>query len=115
MKKYLLLGTLALSACANMTPVQQQAAITLAVQQGATLVSLLGGHQAQQWIAAGGLVCKIGNTYVAGLGINVVGTPAQTMEAACNGLGGSGTALPAGVDPATVLVAMIQSFAAKKS
>jgi hypothetical protein len=96
------------TACSSLTPAQQQAAITLAVQQGATLASALGGPNAAKWIANGGLVCQVGNTYVAGLGVNVQGTAAVDMQAACAGINGTGTALPAGVDPASVLVAIIK-------
>lgn len=107
------IATLALSlaGCANMTPGQQLAAITLAVQQGATLASLLGGPKATQWVQSGGLVCQVGATYTAVLGANVQGTAAADMQALCKGLGGNGTALPAGVDPATVLVAVLKGAA----
>jgi len=101
---------LALGACSTLTPAQQQAAITLAVQQGSTLASVLGGAKAQQWVDAGGLICRVANSYVAAIGVNVQGTAAADMQAACNGLGGSGTALPAGVDPATVLVAALKAM-----
>jgi len=115
MKRILLAGTFFLASCASMTPAQQQAAITLAVQQGATLASALGGPKAAQWLTAGGLVCRVGNSYIAALGLNVQGTASQDMQAACIGLGGSGTALPDGVNPAQVLVAIIQGIGAKKA
>jgi hypothetical protein len=103
------IAPLILAACTNLTPAQQQAAITLAVQQGATLATALGGPNAAKWVANGGLICRVGNSYVAAIGLNVQGTKAADMQAACNGLDGSGTALPPGVDPASVLVAVIQS------
>jgi hypothetical protein len=97
----------AVAGCANLTPAQTQAAITAVVQTGATLGSTLGGTQAAQWIADGGLVCKLSQGYIAVTGINVTGTPATVMEGICNGLGGTGSALPSTVAPASVPVAAL--------
>ena len=88
------------------TPAQQQAAIGLAVQTGVSLATALGGPQAAAWVAAGGLICNVGGKYVAALGTNVAGTAAADMQAVCNGLGGTGTALPVGTDLASVLTAI---------
>jgi hypothetical protein len=95
---------LSLGACSSVTPSQQATLTTSAVGAATTLgqVAAANNKTAARIIADGQLVCQVGPVFVAALGYNVTGAPKAAMDAACSALGGIGTALPAGTDPASV-------------
>lgn len=94
--------------CANITP-QQQAAISAVLTTATTLGAVAASNNttAEKLVGAGQLLCMLPGGPAAVVGVNVTGAPADYVQAVCNGLGGKPAALPSGVAPASLPVAVM--------
>ena len=106
MKSIILAIGLLLASCATaVTPAPPvQVAEANATQAVVTLgtVAAQSNTTAAKIVAGGQLLCNYKGIIEAVAGVNVKGTLATEMEAVCNGLGATGTALPFSVPAASV-------------
>ena len=104
-------AAIVLAGCSNVTPAEQQAALTAVTQGGLTLgsVAVANNTTAQKLVGDGMLICQVGSSFVAVAGVNVTGTTKSAMDATCAAVNGVGAALPPGVNPAGLPVATLAS------